>query len=227
MASDNTKSPPGVPSIIPVSDEQSKAIGSLSTFGVTVVTEGSNLARYVGRVLGTTPHDAVGLVIGDPLHLVRTAIASQYDKLLDRILERRGLNDAQPVSPAVAVPLLRAAYDEGRPELQELWASLIVAAMDPKRRNLVRISFIEVLKQFDPLDALVLKKREKLPISQNQNALSIVTEALVAESVIVSTDEVLISVENLKRLNCVFLPTGVSDFNLHPYGRALLRACID
>jgi hypothetical protein len=32
----------------------------------------------VGRLLGT-PHDTVGLAIGDPLHSVRTAIAGVYD----------------------------------------------------------------------------------------------------------------------------------------------------
>lgn len=103
------------------------------------------------------PEDAVGLVLGDPLHFVRTVIARTLDQLISKIFERRGVTDTQPVSPSLAIPLLRAAYDESRPELQQLWADLIAAAMDPKRSGRVRLSFIDTLKRFDPLDALLLK----------------------------------------------------------------------
>jgi Abortive infection alpha len=61
----------------------------------------------------------------------------------------------------LGIPLLRAAYDEGRPELQDIWAALIAAAMDPERMGRVRISFIDTLKRFDPLDARVLAERYK------------------------------------------------------------------
>jgi hypothetical protein len=63
--------------LIPISDEQAKAAAALSKFGQTVVEEGGQLTRYIGRVLGTIPEDAVGLVIGDPLGFVRAAIAQQ------------------------------------------------------------------------------------------------------------------------------------------------------
>ena len=72
---------------IGVTDEQAKAIQSVATFGTTVVTESGALVQYLGRVLGTIPHDAVGLVLGDPLGFVRTAIAAQYDLLLTKIFE--------------------------------------------------------------------------------------------------------------------------------------------
>ena len=60
------------------------------------------------------------------------------------------MKDTQPVSPSLAVPLVRAAYAEDRPELQKFWAELIAAAMDPRRSSRVRLSFIETLKRFDP-----------------------------------------------------------------------------
>jgi hypothetical protein len=132
----------GVP-MLPVTDEQAKAIQGVSNFGTTIVTEGSQLARSFGRILGTVPEDAVGLIIGDPLHAVRTVIAAKLDDWVDQILRRRQVQKIEPVSPSLAIPLLRAAYDESRPELQELWASLIAAAMDPARSGRVRLSFIE------------------------------------------------------------------------------------
>jgi hypothetical protein len=104
---------------IPVTDEQAKAVQKLADFGTTVVEETGKLARYMGRVLGTAPEDAVGLVIGDPLRFVRTAIALKYDEGIKRLHRHRGVTP-QPVSPSLAIPLLRAAYDESRLELQEL-----------------------------------------------------------------------------------------------------------
>jgi hypothetical protein len=101
-------------SLTPITDSQADAIKAVAGLGQTVVEEGGQLARCIGRALGTTPHDAVGLVIGDPLHFIRTEWISE-------ILRDRNVQEPQPVSPSVAIPLLRAAYDESRPELQDLW----------------------------------------------------------------------------------------------------------
>jgi hypothetical protein len=49
-----------------------------------------------------------------------------------------------------------AAADESRDELQEIWGALLAAAADPKRSRSFRLKFIEVAKELDPLDALVL-----------------------------------------------------------------------
>ena len=207
-------------SIIPVTDEQAKAIGAFSNFGTTAVTEAGGLARYMGRVLGTVPHDAVGLVLGDPLHFVRTAIAAQYDALLDKILTRRNVKQTQPVSPSLAIPLLRGAYDESRPELQELWAALIASAMDPKRVGRVRLSFIETLRRFDPLDAMVLQKRYEQPGDMSPNAVVCIAGMLSQPEV-----EVELSFDNLALLNCVSKTGATVRFFITNYGRALVQAC--
>ena len=129
------------------SDEQSKAVAALSGFGTTVVTEASNLARYIGRIVGTAPEDAVGFVLGDPLHAIRTITAGWYDIKVQEILERRKVKQTQQVSLSVAIPLVRGAYDESREGLRDVWAQLIAAAMDPDRTDRVRISFIETSQE--------------------------------------------------------------------------------
>jgi hypothetical protein len=62
------------------------------------------------------------------------------------------------VSPSLAVPLLRAAANESQEILQEMWAALLAAAMDPEKLDRVRLSFIETVKRLDPPDTLILKK---------------------------------------------------------------------
>ena len=211
-----------------VTDEQAKAVQGLSYFGATAVSEIGALAQYVGRVLGTMPEDVVGLVIGDPLRFVRTAIAAKYDVWLTQIFRDRNVTP-QSVSPSLAIPLLRAAYDESRPELQELWAKLIAAAMDAARANRVRRSFIDALQKFDPLDALVLKTRHDLPGNLSPNARDHLASRLQ-----VSSREIEVSVINLVDLRCLrFITPAVNTagdyahFIVSPYGYELVRACSD
>ena len=58
--------------------------------------------------------------------------AIYYDGKISEILQRRNVQKPEPVSPSLAIPLISAAYDETRPELQQIWAELLAAAMDPK-----------------------------------------------------------------------------------------------
>ncbi|QXX75126.1 Abi-alpha family protein [Methylovirgula sp. HY1] len=211
--------------VLPATDAQAEAIKSIAEFGTTVVTEGSALAKYVGKVLGTAPTDVAGIVFGDPLRTIRTIIAGQYDELIDRIHKRRGTSRRQGVSPSLAIPLLQAAYDESRPELQEMWAELIASAEDPSRSHLVRKSFIEKLKQFDPYDALVLRQRHKMHGQPAEN-LNLYTD--VSTRLNIPHLEVQLSVDHLVELGCMFKPAESNiHFKLTPYGEALLRACSD
>jgi hypothetical protein len=211
------------PNLLGITDAQAEAVKAVAGLGTTLVAEGGQLARYMGRVLGTAPEDAVGLVLGDPLHFVRTVIARALDQLVSKIFERRGVTDTQPVSPSVAIPLLRAAYDESRPELQQLWAELIAAAMDPKRSGRVRLSFIDTLKRFDPLDALVLRTRYTQSGDLSPNALEFSMKSLNT-----ARDEIEISIGNLIALNCIFRRgADRHDFQITPYGRELMGVCSD
>ena len=206
-----------------ISGEEAKAVQRLSHFGTTVVTEVGQLARYAGRILGTVPEDAVGVVLGDPLHFVRTAIAAQYDALLSRILRDRNVTP-QPVSPSLAIPLIRAAYDESRPELQELWAQLIAAAMDPARSNRVRRSFIDTVQRLDPLDTLILKELFVISLSNPQSN----SRDYLRTRLAITLSEGEVSFLNLEMLRCAFRGNpGGPDWTITAYGLELVLACSD
>ncbi len=208
---------------VPFTDEQSKAFAETAKLGQNIVDEGGRLTRAIGRIFGTVPEDVVGLVIGDHLRFVRTVIALKYDEKISEILERRGVKRTEAVSPSIAIPLLSAAYDESRPELQRLWTALIAAAMDPSRAGRVRLSFIETVKQFDPLDALVLQERCERSGGLGPNAMDFFVSKLSR-----TLPEIYVSVGNLVRLNCCVLPNGdMNNFNASYFGRELIRACSD
>jgi hypothetical protein len=136
-----------------------------------------------------------------------------------RTIEIIAVKDTEPVSPSVAIPLLRAAYDESRPELQDLWARLIAAVMDPKRSDGMRLSFIDSVKRFDPLDALVLKA-----IYDRRGEQSRPVIASLANQLNRSPAEVELSIHNLGALNCLF-DEGGRRFQVSTYGSELMRIC--
>ncbi|HXP76032.1 MAG TPA: Abi-alpha family protein [Stellaceae bacterium] len=209
--------------LIRASEERAKSAQDRSTFGMTIVEAGHKLAGYVGRVLGTVPEDAAGLVIGDPLCFVRSAIASQYDNLLTKLLAERGVREPEPVTPALAIPLLRAAYDESRPELQDLWGRLLAAAMDPSRAGNVRQSFIDAIRQLDPLDARLLVWMSSYSGPDIVNLADRACKELNA-----SHDEIQISFVNLAKVGCVSHDAQRRQQpGLVPFGRKLLSACYD
>jgi hypothetical protein len=210
------------PNAAGIPNAHAQAVTALANFGTTAVTEGSNLARYIGRIIGTVPEDAVGLVIGDPLHAVRTLAAGWYDIKVREILERRNVKQTEPVSLSVALPLVQGAYDESREGLRDMWAALIAAAMDSARSDRVRISFIETLKRFDPMDALLLRSRNDAVGDLKPSAAQFFAASLNS-----SIDEIMISVDNMHRLNCMGSTISHTNFHVTPYGRGLLRACSD
>ena len=81
----NTLSGDDETNLIPVSDAQAKAIGEVASFGSTVVKEVGQLARYLGRILGTIPEDAVGIVI-EMRGLKQVSDSGTIEKMVDDVI---------------------------------------------------------------------------------------------------------------------------------------------
>ena len=205
--------------MIPVTDDQAKALQKLADFGTTAVEETGGLARYVGRILGTAPEDVVGIVLGDPLRFIRTIIAQKLDDKISTILRSRNVKIVEPVSPSLAIPLLRAAYDESREEIQEIWAKLLAAAMDPQRADRVRGEFVDAVKRLHPRDAIILDALYGTPGQLSPNPRD-----YFASHLAVSSDAIEVSFKNLEEIGCL---STAADRHTTPFGRELMRACRD
>ena len=48
-----------------------KAVEETAKTGRALIEPGTDLAKYVARVLGTVPEDVIGFLVGDPLHELR------------------------------------------------------------------------------------------------------------------------------------------------------------
>src|SRR5579863_1754543 len=109
--------------------------------------------------------NALGLLGGDWLSEKRARNRAKLKAKTEEILKARGAKLDNDLSPSIIAPLLSTAQDEGQEELQNLWAKLLASAMDPKRREGYRREFVQVAKDLEPLDVLVLPYlRESTPL---------------------------------------------------------------
>ncbi|WP_298224673.1 Abi-alpha family protein, partial [Acidocella sp.] len=86
------------------------------------------------------------------------AISKRAEEKLKDIPPKR----KSPPPASVAEPLIEAAMQESRPELQELWAGLLASAMLDGGKN-ARYEFKDILEKLNPLDAAALQVIAKLP----------------------------------------------------------------
>jgi hypothetical protein len=135
-------------------------------------------------------------------------------------LEKWGVKDHEPASLTIALPILRGAADESREELQDLWARLLAATMDPSRVTGIRQGFAEAIAKMDPPDALLLVYFNTVP------NVPYGARDTVARELGLSTDEVLISIDNLLRVGLIAKPNS-SNLLLSSLGREFLRVVTD
>jgi hypothetical protein len=205
-----------VPQIIASSDaEAAKAVAEL---GNSLIGAGRDAANYLAAILGDAPKNAFGYLLGDRLAAAREMGAVRLQTKVENERLRLGIEHTQPTSPSIAEPMLHAALNETREELQDIWARLIVATTDPSRSSLVKIGFVETLKQFDPPDSLLLKE-----ICSNTNLYKNSELLSITGKLGMGFDDFMISLDKLIDLKCVFKNPG-SNYTSTPYGRSLFRA---
>jgi Abortive infection alpha len=201
-------------SLVPISDEQAK-------LGQEALKVLRGLGSFLEKVLGSVPEDLIGYLGGDWLRVRRAENLANLMHRAKARLETWGVEAPIPPSLSVTLPLFRDAADESREELQELWARLLAAAMDPSRADRVRARFFDALQKLDPLDARVLAclhGRGGGAYESQRNEM--------AGELGISRDEVEVSLANLRRVELAFEPEG-NLIAITALGREFLRAVAD
>lgn len=195
--------------LVPFSDEQAKAVQeALKTL--------QGVGGFLRKMFGTVPEDVVALLGGNLLKVRR---AENLLRTIQRAHERLKKDGIKPeaASLSIGLPILIAAADESRDELQDLWARLLAAAADPARSKSFRNAFIEVIKKMDPLDAAVLQAAQAEGGRMDGGKVNSIAARLT-----LSNDQVVVSVENLEKLG-IFIRGPATPPSISPLGREFLR----
>lgn len=153
---------------------------------LAVATGGAFLGKFVGPAA-----EAIGKAAWEQAQQLG-AKATAYLAAVGR--------EPQPVEPKLLLPLVQAASLETDPTLAELWAALLANASDPAQRITVQVGFIDVLRQLQPTDTIVLKRLYFYPSTEGEKMSS--TQGLVDSNVfeILGYHNGRLALDNLVRL---------------------------
>jgi hypothetical protein len=214
---------------VPITDEQAKLGQEVVKTAQTLIALFGDAGRAFSRSqLATIFSDLIGHKLGaDKLHDER-----QRNLLLMKARQEELQQDIDQArigapSPSVVLPLLEAAMDESREELQELWARLLANAMIDDGSK-VRRDYFTTLKAMEPLDVAVLDMFDapgvdSKPVNvQRLQILGILVERGIKGY---NEDAILVSLDALKASRCLESWDVQHGVALAPYGRAFLAAC--
>ncbi|MBL8576360.1 MAG: DUF4393 domain-containing protein [Mesorhizobium sp.] len=148
-----------------LSDEESKAVQEVAKTATAYQKSVDTFGKFVANVLGHPLKQGMGLV-GDGFGMLRIELAMRFQQRVERLQRERGLSDShRPVPLSIAYPLLEAASLEEDETLSDMFAQLLVNAMDHKYGKYIPKSYIETVRLMSPLEALILKTMVEAPQS--------------------------------------------------------------
>jgi hypothetical protein len=149
------------------------------------------------RPLTEIAENALGLLGGDWLSEKRRQRREKLKIRTEKILHDRGAKMDTDPSPSIAVPLISAAQDEDRDILADMWARLTATALDPATSKSYRREFVDIAKQLEPIDVLVL------PFLEDNTEMRPSRREVIASRLSDTTDRVQLAFQNLERLQLI------------------------
>lgn len=117
-----------------------------------------DLAQPSARRLGTAIESLFKVALS-PVALLDWGFEQSKDWLKSKISQRLANTPEEFVSPPpnnIAIPaLIRIAMSHDTPELRDLYAELLLKAMDSRTAGLVHPAYVSVIEQLSPEEALV------------------------------------------------------------------------
>jgi hypothetical protein len=175
-----------------------------------------------------------------PLGFVKGFFGQKQKENLVEVTEkaREKLAEVDPArisepSPSILNPLVEAACQESRKELQDLWAAILAnSTIDGGVK--VRREYIDLLSQLEPVDAVVLQVVAEIPspsrwLDGNEGRLNSDFLAEQRRAKHIDDDTWAVSCRTLGEVGCIEAGINLGAVAMHPrttpLGRMLLAAC--
>ena len=208
-----------------VSDDEAGAVKSVAESAGQALAASRELGAFVAKTIGNVPEDLIGIAGGDWLHQVRRRTKEKLERRTAEKLAAVAPARLSEPSPSLVIPLLIAGCNEKRAQLQELWASLLAAAIVDDGQA-VRREYFSIVERLEPVDAIVLCLVPQFTGNPLSNVTSIVEDnkywwlSKLRENFI-SEDDYSVSLKNLLNLDLISV-TAMGFPVLTSFGRAFL-----
>lgn len=219
-------------------EESAKAVQSVADAAGKAIDAGREAGGFLAKFI-TEPMQELSGIWTDNLRHRRWENQIELQKRAAEKMDALGREVClRKIPMSVGVPLLQAASLEEVPELQDLWASLIVNFANADSDVDVSISFVSVLQQLTPLDAKIIQAIYSTPQSNVGIYGDGLPEVVRREerdddpnSQGMPSRQIALSLANLVRLGCI--ATGatwgggesLAQVFESTFGRALFEAC--
>ena len=184
------------------------------------------LGGYLAKIVGSVPEDAIGRAGGDWLSHSRKRNLAKLEADTAAHMENIAAGRRTDPSPSVVIPLLQAAADKSRKDLQALWAALFANAMIDGGGRVRRVYF-DLVRQMEPADVKLFgllanypKSTRQAPRAPDEDVAWLMSEAATRG---VSGDELEIASAALVQAGCA---TQQLKLVLTARGRSLWAACM-
>jgi hypothetical protein len=115
------------------------------------------LGKFVAKIIGQPLEISVG-ILTDKLQFMRWERQLSLLEKCNNLMKRKELDHNYKTVPLkIVIPIMENASLEEDDYLQQLWANLLVSALDPKVPE-PRAIYISIIKDLEPSDAKVLNK---------------------------------------------------------------------
>jgi len=137
--------------------ETAKATQEVAKATVKGLEVSEKIGGFFAKVLGEPIETATG-ILGDKLKFMRWERQARLIERVQEINHDRGVEGKEiPVAPKLALPIIENASLEEDDLLQDLWAKLMSSAQGVESSNAVRSAFIDIIKQLEVIDVLIIK----------------------------------------------------------------------
>lgn len=161
--------------------------------------------------------------------LNKSKLDAYKQEIFDDVKSIPASNVQQPQLNIMGPALEASRYYIDSPELRSMFAKLVASSMDDRKKNVTRSTFVEFVKQMDPIDAKVLAYFSKNALTPIANIESVTqndshgdkyshieySELLTHDAPVSDADRKFLpaSVGNLARLNLISVK-----YNTTPFG---------
>lgn len=163
---------------------------------------------FLGRLVNP-PLEELGGLLAD--HVKFWGFKNQVNLLAkaEKFLEEKGVSPQQ-IPLKTIVPLLDDSSLEEDASMQDRWASLLASAADPDFSSILLPSYVDLLKQLSPLEALMLDQMfDKYERTEQEKKASLMfSKERICELFKLPPDQFDLMASNLMRMNLLEPPAS-------------------
>jgi Abortive infection alpha len=142
-------------------EETSQAVKEVAKATGQAIKTVDRLGQFFAKVMAE-PIDSTCGMIADTLKFKRWERQIKLVEKAERLIDEKKISDkCVPISPKLALPIFQNASIEEDDFLHDLYAKLLVTAIDPSLQTR-RTAFCEIIRQLEPLDVKIIQKIYKI-----------------------------------------------------------------